>query len=207
MHMPAMLFTATIPVDPMVTPANLNDSRAMNTMVGSIADQYGEEFLRSSILVFDLGYYKIERFLVLKLKGYPFVTRIKKNASYSMVREYAHSRIIRFRNGLELRPVSITHNGGERNYPTDIMDLPDEYIHLIYAGRWEIEIFFRRMKTLLKPDHLMSREDKWHNGSDICIPDSISRTPPDTGNDACIQPGRDHKDGQAWYPAAGSEEL
>ena len=130
----------------------------MNTMVESIADQYGEEFLRSSILVFDLGYYKIERFLVLKLKGYPFVTRIKKNASYSMVREYVHSRIIRFRNGLELRPVSITHNGGERNYLTDIMDLPDEYIHLIYAGRWEIEIFFRRMKTLLKLDHLISRK-------------------------------------------------
>lgn len=157
-HMPAILFPATIPLDPMITSANLNDSPVMDKILESLEDAYGESFLKSSITVFDLGYYDLERFIILKMKGYPFVTRIKKNAVFDVMKEYAHSRIIRFRNGLELRLVTLIVHGEERNYLTDILDLPDQYIHWIYSRRWEIEIFFRRMKSLLKLDHLIARK-------------------------------------------------
>ncbi|WP_010916951.1 transposase [Thermoplasma volcanium] len=32
------------------------------------------------------------------------------------------------------------------------------YIHWIYSQRWNIDIFFRTMKTYLKIDHLISRK-------------------------------------------------
>ncbi len=49
-------------------------------------------------------------------------------------------------------------DGEERDYLTDISDLPDICIHWIYSLRWDIETFFRMMKSLLKIDHLISRK-------------------------------------------------
>jgi len=111
-------------------------------------------------LTFDLGYYDLDRFMKLKEEGINFVTRIKKNASYVVEKEYAHSKIIRFRNGLILRLVSMEIDGEHRDYLTNIFDLPDLYIHWIYSQRWNIEIFFRMMKSHLRIDHLISRKIK-----------------------------------------------
>ena len=86
-----------------------------------------------------------------------FVTRIKRNARYEIIREYAHSKIIRFRYGLTPRLVFLTIEGKQRDYVTDIMDMPDIYIHKIYLQRWSIETFFRTMKSYLKLDHLISK--------------------------------------------------
>jgi hypothetical protein len=137
-----------------VTPANLNDSPEFDEILGSI----DPDLVKQSILTFDLGYYDLERFGKLKEEGIRFVTRIKKNASYVVEKEYAHSEIIRFRNGTTLRLVSLEIEGEKRDYLTDIMDLPDVYIHLIYSQRWNIEIFFRTMKSYLKIDHPISRK-------------------------------------------------
>ncbi|MGP6207954.1 transposase [Cuniculiplasma sp. SKW3] len=114
--------------------------------------------MKQSILTFDLGYYDPERFGKLKEEGIRFVTRIKKNASYMVEREYAHSKVIRFRNGTTLRLVSLEVEGEKRDYLTDIMGLPDIYIPWIYSQRSNIEIFFRTMKSYLKIDHLISRK-------------------------------------------------
>lgn len=70
--------------------------------------------VKQSVLTFDLGYYNPGRFMKPKEDGIRFVTRIKKNASYVVEKEYAHSKIIRFRNGLTLRLVSITIEGKQR---------------------------------------------------------------------------------------------
>jgi hypothetical protein len=39
-----------------------------------------DKILKSSIIVFDLGYYNLERFKELKDKNILFVSRIKRNA-------------------------------------------------------------------------------------------------------------------------------
>jgi IS4 transposase len=83
---------------------------------------------------------------------------IKKNASYVVEKEYAHSKVIRFGNGTTLRLVSLQIYGERRDHLTDIMDLSDIYIHWIYLQRWNIEVFFRTMKSYLRIDHLISRK-------------------------------------------------
>ncbi len=47
--------------------------------------------------------------------------------------------------------------GIEYKYITDIMNLPDRYIYYAYNLRWNIEELFKRMKSQLKIDHLLSK--------------------------------------------------
>jgi len=49
---------------------------------------------------------------------------------------------------------------------TDLLDLPAELIALIYRCRWQIELFFRWFKIILKADHLLSQS---RNGLTIVI--------------------------------------
>ena len=154
MHSASITFPFTLPVESVVTPANMNDSPEFDVILSSM----DQDLLRESILTFDLGYYDLERFRDLKNRNIMFVTRIKRNARYEIIREYAHSRIIRFRNGIVMRLVSLMIEGKQRDYLTDIMDMPDIYIHYIYRQRWSIEIFFRTMKSYLKLDHLISKK-------------------------------------------------
>jgi hypothetical protein len=154
MHSASITFPFTLPIESVVTPANLNDSPEFDEILSSM----DQDLLRESILTFDLGYYDLERFRELKNRNIMFVTRIKRNARYEIIREYAHSKIIRFRNGLILRLVSLIIEGKQRDYITDIMNMPDIYIHHIYKKRWSIEIFFRTMKSYLKLDHLISKK-------------------------------------------------
>ncbi|EQD67296.1 transposase IS4 family protein, partial [mine drainage metagenome] len=134
-HEAAVVFPLTVPLESTVTPANLNDSPEFDEVLEGI----DPDLVKQSILTFDLGYYDLGRFGKLKREGIRFVTRIKKNASYTVLREYAHSKIIRFRNGLALRLVSMEIDGEKKDYITDIFDLPDLYIHWIYSQRWNIE--------------------------------------------------------------------
>ncbi len=154
MHSASIIFPFTLPVESVVTPANMNDSPEFDVVLSSM----DQDLLGESILTFDLGYYDLERFRDLKNRNIMFVTRIKRNARYEIIREYAHSRIIRFRNGIVMRLVSLMIGGKQRDYLTDIMDMPDIYIHNIYRQRWSIEIFFRTMKSYLKLDHLISKK-------------------------------------------------
>ena len=153
-HQAAMVFPMGIPLESAVTPANLNDSPEFEMLLENI----DPALVKGSILTFDLGYYDLDRFRKLKEDGIKFVTRIKRNARYEVLKTYAHSSIIRFRNNLVLRLVSMEIKGEKKDYITDIMDIPDIYIHWIYSQRWNIEIFFRRMKSYLKIDHLISKK-------------------------------------------------
>ena len=47
--------------------------------------------------------------------------------------------------------------GVEYKYITGIMNLPDRYIYYAYNLRWNIEMLFKRMKSQLKIDHLLSK--------------------------------------------------
>ena len=61
--------------------------------------------LYSSILVFDLGYYNLERFKLLADKNILFVSRIKRNAIYSESGTVNGNEMVRMNNGLNLRIV------------------------------------------------------------------------------------------------------
>lgn len=144
MHNASIVFPLAVPIESIVTPANTNGSIKFDGIVNNIDGNT----LERAILAFDLGYYSLKRFKKLNSKGIMF--RIKGNAVYEIIKEHKNSKIIRFSNGLELRLVTLLIDKDERNYITNIMDVPDIYIHYIYSQRWSIEIFFRRMKSLLK---------------------------------------------------------
>ncbi len=115
------------------------------------------KILYSSILVFDLGYYNLKRFKELADRNILFVSRIKKNAVYTESGALNSHEMIRMNNGLNLRIVRVNVEGIEYKYITDIMNLPDKYIYYAYNLRWNIEELFKRMKSRLKIDHLLSK--------------------------------------------------
>lgn len=140
----ALLFPLTVPLDAIVTPANVNDSSMFDEIIKNIDGN----ILKGSILVFDLGYYDSERFKILDEKGILFVTRIKSNIKYEIIGMKGNSKIIRLSNGYTLRLVTIKKGKEEYEYITNIHHMQDEYIEEIYGRRWSIEGFFKIMKNI-----------------------------------------------------------
>ena len=152
-HVPAIVFPFTVPLNAYISSANVNDS----SLFDNIIEDMDNKILYSSILVFDLGYYNLERFKQLTDKNILFVSRIKSNAVYSESGRINGHEIVRMSNGLNLRIVRVDVEGTEYRYITDIMNLPDRYIYYAYNLRWNIEEIFKRMKSQLKTDHLLSK--------------------------------------------------
>ena len=152
-HVPAIVFPFTVPLNAYISSANVNDSSLFDNILGDIDNK----ILYSSILVFDLGYYNLDRFRVLADKNILFVSRIKRNAVYTESGRVNGHEMVRMNNGLNLRIVRVNVDGVEYKYITDIMNLPDRYIYYAYNLRWNIEELFKRMKSQLKIDHLLSK--------------------------------------------------
>ena len=154
-HTAAIASPYPLPLKAIITPANVHDSKVFDDLL-----EYINEYISgNTVLTFDLGYYNLGRFMELKEKGINFVSRIKKNADYTVIKEETfNSKIVRFRNGLELRLVSLDINNRKREYITNIMDIPEIYIYYIYMRRWVIEKIFENMKRILKITHLISRD-------------------------------------------------
>ena len=154
-HTAAIASPYPLPLKAIITPANVHDSKVFDDLLWHI----NEYIFDNTVLTFDLGYYDLYRFMELKEKGINFVSRVKKNADYTIIKEETfNSKIVRFRNGLELRLVSLDINNKRREYITDIMDIPEIYIYYIYMRRWVIEKIFENMKRILKITHLISRD-------------------------------------------------
>ncbi len=152
-HVPAIVFPFTVPLNAYISSANANDSSRFDNIINNIDNK----ILYSSILVFDLGYYNLDRFKLLADKNILFVSRIKKNAVYSGSGTVNGHEMVRMNNGLNLRIVRVNVGGIEYKYITNIMNLPDRYIYYAYNLRWSIEELFKRMKSQLKIDHLLSK--------------------------------------------------
>ncbi len=154
-HTAAIASPYPLPLKAIITPANLHDSKVFDDLL-----EYINEYISgNTVLTFDLGYYNLNRFMELKEKGINFVSRIKKNADYTVIKEDTfNSKIIEFNNGLILRLVTLYINNRKREYITDILDLPEIYIYYMYSRRWAIEKIFENMKSVLKIDHLISRD-------------------------------------------------
>jgi hypothetical protein len=75
-HASAIVFHFTVPMNAYISSANVNDS----LLFGNIIKALDSKMLYSTILVFDLGYYNLDRFRVLADKNILFVSRLKRNA-------------------------------------------------------------------------------------------------------------------------------
>ena len=103
LHVPAIVFPFTVPLNAYISSANINDSSLFDNIINNI----DSKMLYSSILVFDLGYYNLERFKQLTGKNILFVSRIKSNAVYHESGTLNGHEIVRMSNGLNLRIVRV----------------------------------------------------------------------------------------------------
>ena len=129
-----------------------------------IARQQG--FPAGTILVFDKGYVDFRWFAELTAAGVFFVTRLKRNADYTVLERrrppqdcgIVCDQIIRLRGPLtrqkypdRLRRVVLRTADGERlEFLTNHLTLGASTVARIYKDRWQIELFFKVLKQHLR---------------------------------------------------------
>lgn len=118
---------------------------------------------RGEIVVFDKGYFDAAHFERLVARGVFWVTRIKSNIGYKVVRRHAKpsgkilaDEIIRLtgKHPLELRLVRalVEVDGKEREmeFLTNNTEWAASSVCDLYRRRWDIEVFFKQVKQTLK---------------------------------------------------------
>jgi hypothetical protein len=147
-----------------VTPANVNDITAAKAMPIEPGATY----------VYDLGYYDYGWWAGLDDAGCRFVTRLKKNTPFSVVKEnrvpknsnivsdrigHLPARLAASRNNPLQVPVReicvIIDSGKQLRIVTNDLDAPAEEIAEFYKQRWQIELFFRWVKQTLRIRHFI----------------------------------------------------
>ena len=147
-----------------VTAANVNDITAAKVMPIEAGATY----------VYDLGYYDYGWWAKIDEAGGRFVTRLKKNTPLKVVhknRVPKHSNILsdcighlpqRLANSrknplqVPVREIQvITDTGKTLRIVTNDLDAPAEEIADLYKQRWQIELFFRWIKQILRIKHFI----------------------------------------------------
>lgn len=125
-----------------------------------------ESFLKDDkyTYVFDRGYTSYQRFDEMTENGKHFVTRLKSNATYTVVESFSvsnydnvisdqeiilGSKLTRVKNKLR-RITVIDSKGKELVILTNRFDLTSEEVADIYKSRWEVELFFKWIKQHLR---------------------------------------------------------
>jgi IS4 transposase len=147
-----------------VTPANVNDITAAKAMPIEPGATY----------VYDLGYYDYSWWAGLDEAGCRFVTRLKKNTPFSVIKENRtpkNSNIVSDRIGhlptrlansrrnplqIPVREIRVIIDTGKLlRIVTNDLDAPAEEIADLYKQRWQIELFFRWIKQTLRIKHFI----------------------------------------------------
>jgi IS4 transposase len=147
-----------------VTPANVNDITAAKAMPIEPGATY----------VYDLGYYDYSWWAGLDEVGCRFVTRLKKNTPFSVIKEnrtptngnivsdrigHLPARLANSRNNPLQVPVReiivIIDTGKLLRIVTNDLDARAEEIADLYKQRWQIELFFRWVKQTLRIRHFI----------------------------------------------------
>jgi len=147
-----------------VTPANVNDITAAKAMPVEPGVTY----------VYDLGYYDYSWWARLDDAGCRFVTRLKKNTPFSVVKEncvpknskivsdhigHLPARLANSRNNplqVPVREIGVIIDTGKLlRIVTNDLDAPAEEIADLYRQRWQIELFFRWVKQTLRIRHFV----------------------------------------------------
>ncbi len=155
---------AELPVYFAVTPSKVNDITAAKAMPIEAGATY----------VYDLGYYDYSWWAALDAAGCRFVTRLKKNTPLRVVHEnhvpddgaissdrigHLPQRLARNRTNPVQEPVRelrlINDAGKELRIVTNDLDSPAQDIADLYRQRWQIELFFRWIKQVLRIKHFI----------------------------------------------------
>ena len=147
-----------------VTPAKVNDITAAKAMPIEPGATY----------VYDLGYYDYSWWAGLDEAGCRFVTRLKKNTPFSVIKQNRtpkNSNIVSDRIGhlparlansrkyplqVPVREITaIIDTGKLLRIVTNDLDAPAEEIADLYKQRWQIELFFRWVKQTLRIRHFI----------------------------------------------------
>ena len=147
-----------------VTPSKVNDITAAKAMPIEAGATH----------VFDLGFYDFSWWARLDDAGCRFVTRLKKNTPFSVVREnrvpkkgnivsdrigHLPERLASSRKNPLQEPLReirvIIDTGTMLRIVTNDLDAPAEEIADLYKQRWEIELFFRWIKQMLRITHFI----------------------------------------------------
>ena len=147
-----------------VTPSNVNDITAAKAMPIEPGATY----------VYDLGYYDYGWWARLDDAGCRFVTRLKKNTPFTVVREnrvpkrgnivsdrigHLPARLATTRKNPLQVPVReirvITDTGKMLRIVTNDLDALAQEIADLYKQRWQIELFFRWVKQTLRIKHFI----------------------------------------------------
>jgi len=151
-----------------VTPANVNDITAAKAMPIEPGATYA----------FDLGYYDYSWWAQMDEAGCRFVTRLKKNTPLDVVHENEvakHSTILSDRIGhlpqrmaasrnnplqVPVREIRVVNQTGKPlRIVTNDLDAPAQEIADIYKSRWQIELFFRWVKQVLRIKHFIGTSE------------------------------------------------
>ena len=151
-----------------VTPANVNDITAAKAMPIEPAATYA----------FDLGFYDYSWWARLDQNGCRFVTRLKKNTPFEEVHEnevakegtimsdrigHLPQRLAASRNNPLQVPVReirvVIETGKLLRIVTNDLDAPAQEIADIYKLRWQIELFFRWVKQVLRIKHFIGTSE------------------------------------------------
>jgi transposase len=147
-----------------VTPAKVNDITAAKAMPIEPGATY----------VYDLGYYDYGWWAGLDDSGCRFVTRLKKNTPFSVIKANRipkNSNIVSDRIGhlparlansrknplqVPVREIRVIIDTGKLlRIVTNDLDAPAEEIADLYKQRWQIELFFRWVKQTLRISHFI----------------------------------------------------
>jgi hypothetical protein len=135
---------------------------------GNVADQkiaFSIPMQRGDIVVFDKGYADTRWHKILDDKGVYFVTRLRKNASYEIIKRVSTKRfpnirsehIIKLRRSYKNYPKPLRkvvsydpETGKTITLITNHMRWSAQTIADIYKERWQIELFFKAIKQNLR---------------------------------------------------------
>lgn len=127
---------------------------------------------KGSIVTFDKGYYCYSWFAELCASGIFFVTRLKRNAQYKLIKRNKVRRktgvtsdhIVEVQvdgEALRLRRVGYRDpdTGKRYEYLTNHFALAAKTIALVYKDRWQIELFFKELKQNLRIKHFVGNSE------------------------------------------------
>lgn len=171
-----------LPESFIITDARTNDCQGLDLAL--LGEPTELERVQGRTLVFDLGYYSHRRYETLINSGIHLVSRLSEQAHYQVEEELPHQGLLlrspserlevlrderitlgspNNRAGAVIPNIRLVTAGVQRGkgptltyrIVTDRWDLNASEVVLLYVYRWQIELFFRWLKSHIKLDRLL----------------------------------------------------
>lgn len=174
-----------IPID-----ITFNGAGSKNNEVNRAQEWISNNNIKNTIFVCDRAYFKYDFFKFLIDNKLNFIIRIKENSHLKNIIKETNNKkdtIEYIKNNCRLIEYAIKHikivndkNNNKRNLEctnnyTLITNIPityklftDEYIKDIYKNRWNIEVFFKNLKTNFNFEHMKEKKDIQYKKTNYC---------------------------------------